>query len=192
MRCVAALQGTRTCSRAEKHIIILIQRIFVKFAKHNIFNHLERMANRFTSIKLHLVFAFKEHESYIPEHHLSLLFSYIAASINSRKHHAIEVGGRPDHIHILFDYNPTEPLPDLIRDLKTAATRFIDEHYISPSKIQWQRGYGCFSVSCHDYEKTRRYIQNQKEHHTQTTVREELKNMLSIAGVPFSDEYLFE
>lgn len=150
------------------------------------------MANRFTSIKLHVVFAFKKHESYIPEENLPWLFAYLAKSINARGHHAIEVGGRPDHVHILFDYVPTEPLSELIRILKVASNRYIDETRLSPSVVQWQRGYGCFSVSCHDYSKSQNYIKNQKQHHSKMTVREELRKMIELAGLSYEEAYLFE
>ena len=150
------------------------------------------MANRFTNIKLHLVFAFKGHEATIPEENLPSLFSYIAKSINSRGHHAIEVGGPPDHVHILFEYNPNDNLSDLIRSLKSASNIYIRENHLSPCNAQWQRGYGCFSVSCNNFEKTLHYIQNQKGHHTHTNVREELRLMLHMAGMHYDDAYLFD
>lgn len=151
-----------------------------------------RMANRFANIKLHLIFAFKGHESYVAEENLPRLFAYMAGCLNARGHFAVAVGGRSDHIHILFDYNPTDSISDLVGALKSASNRFIHDNNLSPFKVRWQNGYACFSVTCHDYEKVRRYIQNQKEHHTHTTVRDELRNMLQISGMKFDENYLFD
>ena len=117
---------------------------------------------------------------------------YIAKSLNERGHFAIEVGGRPDHVHILFDYQPTELLPDLVRTIKVASNRYINNNHLSPFKVQWQRGYACFSVSCRDYNQTRNYIKNQKIHHSHISVREEIRNMFQMAGISYDEEYLFD
>ena len=150
------------------------------------------MANKYLKIKLHLVFAAKRHESYLPDSVLERLYAFIAGVINNRGNFAIKLGGTANHVHILFDYNAVEPLPDLVKAIKTTSTKFINENNLSPYQFHWQTGYACFSVSPYDTDKVVQYIENQLEHHQTHTLRDEVRSMFLRANIPYDDKFIFE
>ena len=150
------------------------------------------MANSYTKIFLHLVFAVKNRESIIPPTHLREIHNYIAGSMSKREHHVIEIGGTSNHIHILFHYNPKELLSDLIRDIKSSSTYFIREKRFTPYHFNWQRGYGCFSVDSGKYEMVCEYIRNQEQHHNNFSIRGEMKRLLTRYGMDYDEEFIFE
>lgn len=150
------------------------------------------MANTFTNIVLHLVFAVKNRESLIPNAQLPELHRYIAGCFTKREHHVIEIGGTANHVHILFRYNSKELISDLVREIKSASSYFIKKNRLSPFRFNWQRGYGCFSVDSGSYEKVCEYIRNQETHHRSYQIREELRRLLSRCGMAYDDDYLFD
>ena len=52
-------------------------------------------------------------------------------------------------------------------------------------------GYGAFSVSTSQMEKTIAYIQEQKEHQRRKTFPEEFRELLERQGIEYDSRYLF-
>ena len=53
----------------------------------------------------------------------------------------------------------------------------------------WEEGYGAFSVSAYDTRDVFDYIKNQKEHHKQINIDEELRKIMIKHGVDPDKEY---
>lgn len=82
-------------------------------------------------------------------------------------------------------------LAKLMEDVKRHSSRWIktkDEYY---KDFAWQGGYGCFSVSQSVVERTKRYIQNQEEHHHKRDFKAEYIAFLKEYGVEYNETYLF-
>ena len=150
------------------------------------------MANTYTSVYLHIVFAVKNRESLIPAPWLTRVWSYIRHGIDGRSHKTIAVGGTANHVHILINYKITDLIPDLVRDIKISTSKFIESHQITPYKFAWQPGYGCFSYGASQIEAVSHYIYNQAEHHNGKSLRDEIKNYLDRCGVEYDERYLLE
>lgn len=63
---------------------------------------------------------------------------------------------------------------------------------LSPSKFNWQEGYGAFSYSRSHIDAVYNYILNQEEHHRKKTFKEEYIEFLKAFEIEYSDKYLFE
>jgi hypothetical protein len=66
----------------------------------------------------------------------------------------------------------------------------MNERSEEPGSFQWQTGYGAFSVSESRVRTVRAYIQNQREHHTRVSLRDELITLLKRHNVEFDERYL--
>jgi len=97
-----------------------------------------------------------------------------------------------DHVHIFIGYDPVQPLPDLLRDIKANSSKFINEKRWMPGKFQWQNGYGSFSYSHSQIDSVIKYINNQEEHHKTTTFKEEYLKLLKQFDVDYDPDYLFD
>ena len=150
------------------------------------------MANTFTQIYLHLVFTPWGRENIIPLNHKEELQKFTTGIIQNRKHKLLAINFTKDHVHILIGYNPSQPLPDLMRDIKAGTSKFINEKRWLPGKFQWQNGYGGFSYSQSQLDGVIKYINNQDEHHRTTTFREEYLKLLDEFDIKYDPEYLFE
>lgn len=150
------------------------------------------MANTYTQIYLQLVFTPKGRENVIPVKHKEELQKYTTGIIQNRKHKLLAVNFMSDHVHIFIGYEPAQPLPDLMRDIKANTSKFINENNWLPGKFQWQEGYGAFSYSHSQIDDVVKYINNQDVHHGTASFREEYLRMLEKFYVEYDPKYLFD
>jgi putative transposase len=150
------------------------------------------MANAYTQIYLHLVFSPMRHENVIPQKHKEELQKYTTGIIQTRKHKLLAINFMSDHIHILIGYNPSQPIPDLVRDIKAISSKFINENKWMPGRYQWQEGYGAFSYSRSQIDDVINYINSQEEHHKKMSFKDEYLKLLDRFEVDYDPKYLFE
>jgi putative transposase len=150
------------------------------------------MANTYTQIYIHIIFAVKSRQFLIPKEHKEAVYKYITGVVQSRKHKMIAINGMPDHIHFLVGLSPDQSISDLVFDVKTAATKFIKQQDWMKFDFSWQRGFGAFSYSQSQISNVATYIENQEVHHQERTFREEYLDILQKFDVEYDDRYVFD
>lgn len=150
------------------------------------------MANTYTQIYIHVVFAVQARESLIKAEWREDLFKYIAGIFKNHKIKLIAIGGVEDHVHILFGMSPTIALSDLVRDVKANSSKYINESKFIRGKFYWQEGFGAFSYSRSQIDAVAKYILNQEQHHSGRSFKDEYVALLSRFEVEFDDRYLFD
>ncbi|HBE42130.1 MAG TPA: IS200/IS605 family transposase [Bacteroidales bacterium] len=150
------------------------------------------MANTYTQIYLHLVFSPMGRENVISLKYQEELQKYTTGIIQNRKHKLLAIKYMSDHVHIFIGYNPSQSLPDLLRDIKANTSNFIRDKRWLPGKFQWQEGYGAFSYSHSQINDVIHYINNQDEHHRKATFRDEYLRLLERFDVDYDPIYLFD
>lgn len=98
----------------------------------------------------------------------------------------------PDHVHILIGMKPNISISDLVRDIKAASSKFINESKWINGKFNWQEGYGAFSYSKSHLDNVIKYILNQEEHHKKQTFKEEYHSFLEKFEIEYDEKYLFD
>jgi REP element-mobilizing transposase RayT len=150
------------------------------------------MANTYTQIYLHLVFSPMGRENLIPVKQKEELQKYTTGIIQNRKHKLLAINFMPDHVHIFIGYQPSQSLPDLLRDIKANTSRFINEKKWVPGKFRWQEGYGAFSYSHSQINDVLHYINTQEEHHKKASFKDEYLRLLEKFEVDYDPRYMFE
>jgi REP element-mobilizing transposase RayT len=150
------------------------------------------MANTYTQLYIQIVFAVSGRQNLISNFWKDELCKYICGIINNKNHKPIIVNGYLNHLHCFVGYNPVEPLPDLVRDIKNNSSKFINENNLSESKFNWQRGYGAFSHSRRELDIIYNYILNQEAHHQKESFRDEYIRMLNEFDIAFDERYIFD
>lgn len=151
-----------------------------------------RMADTYSQITIHSVFAVKHRENFITKDWRDILHRYISGIITNKGAKSLAVGGWRDHVHILFGLPVTISLSDFMSAVKANSSKWINEQHFVKGKFQWQSGYGAFSFSKSQRDVVINYIMNQEEHHKTRSFREEYLKMLKDFEVGFDDQYLFE
>ena len=150
------------------------------------------MANTYTQLYFHIVFAVKGRSNYISEQWKDELYKYISGIIANKDQKLMIVNGVPNHIHLLIGTKPNCNLSDLIRDIKAYSSKWINEKKFTNFHFEWQTGFGAFTVSQSVVPNVIEYIKNQEEHHRKKTFKEEYIEFLNAYQIEFKDEYLFD
>ena len=150
------------------------------------------MANTYTQIHLHCVFAVKFRVALISKVWKERLQEYITGIIRNHGHKMIAINSMPDHLHMFFGMRPTQSLSDLMRIVKGESSEWINSNRLSRTRFNWQEGYGAFSYEKNKLEIVVNYIQNQEEHHKKKTFLEEYKQFLEKFEVVYDDRYIFK
>jgi putative transposase len=132
--------------------------------------------NTHSELYFHFSWSTKNRESTISAQWEDRLFGYIRGKCKSLGLLIKALNGIQDHVHLLVRARPHHAPADVAHDVKGASSHFVNSQCLQPKRFSWQEGYGVFSVSAHDVETVRRYIERQKEHHSQGTVRREWEN----------------
>jgi putative transposase len=150
------------------------------------------MANTYTQIYIHVVFAVEGRQSLIKPEHNDELQKYITGIITAQKHKMIAINNMPDHLHLLVGVRPDAPLSELIRDVKASSSKFINEKHWVAGRFSWQEGFGAFSHSRSQLGTVIRYIENQPKRHARKSFRDEYLELLEKFGVEFDQRYIFK
>ena len=145
------------------------------------------MASTLVQQYMHIVFHTKSTSITMREEDLSRVFDYIGGVTRSINGVSIQVGGRPDHIHILASMPKTMSLAEFVRTIKSNSSKWIKtlDGYYEP--FMRQEGYGAFSVSASVLDKTAKYIKNQKARHRDRTFVDEYKQFLDAYHVEYDE-----
>ena len=149
------------------------------------------MANTFTQIHIHTVFAVQNRESLIKDHWREELYKYIITIIQKHNHKVLSIGGMEDHVHILFGFRPTQALSSLMQEVKRDSSEWINKRRLAMGKFQWQEGYGAFSYGKSQIPDVANYIETQEKHHAKQTFAEEYKKFLDRFGLKHEERHLF-
>jgi putative transposase len=150
------------------------------------------MANTYTQIYIHTVFAVQARQPLIPKERRNELDKYMTGIIKNRDQKVIAIKSVKDHTHIFIGLKPTIAVSDLIRDVKAGSSAFINAQHWIPGRFSWQEGFGAFSHSRSEIDRVAKYIQQQEEHHRQKTFREEYLEVLRDFAVEYENRFLFE
>ena len=150
------------------------------------------MADTYTQLYIHVIFAVKGRESLIPKPHKEELHKYITGIIDSKNQTVIQINSMPDHLHILVGITPDIAVSDLVRDIKANSSKFINRQRWGAGKFEWQEGFAAFSYAHSQLNTVARYIRNQETHHARQTFREEYIAFLKRFDVPYNPKYVFD
>ncbi len=149
------------------------------------------MGQSLSKLYVHIIFHIKNDSCLIRTKEKSELYAYIGSIIKDNDSIPIVINGIENHVHVLCVMSKSIALANLVEEIKRHSSRWLktkDTYYVN---FAWQGGYGGFSVSASSHKKTKVYIENQEEHHTKTSFRDEYLMFLKEYGVGYNEQYLW-
>jgi REP element-mobilizing transposase RayT len=150
------------------------------------------MANTYTQIYIQIVFAVEGRQNLIDPLHNEELQKYITGILKAQRQKLIAINNMPDHAHILIGQRPDSALSELIGDIKSGSSNFINRKRWVKGRFNWQEGFGAFSYSHSQLSTVIRYIQNQQTHHRKRSFHDEYVALLDGFNVPYDERYIFK
>jgi len=84
------------------------------------------LANTYSQIYVQIVFAVQGRQNLILDAYKEEIQKYITGIVRNQKQKLIVINGMPDHLHILIGLTPNMALSDLVRDIKSDSSAFIN------------------------------------------------------------------
>jgi putative transposase len=150
------------------------------------------VANTYSQIYIHIVFAVEGRQSPISPEHNAELQKYITGIVSARGQKLIAINNMPDHLHLLVGLQPNCLLSDLVRDIKAGSSNFINGKRWMSGRFSWQEGFGAFSYSRSQLPTVARYIEDQQKHHVKKSFRDEYIELLEKFNVDYDERYIFK
>ena len=149
------------------------------------------MANTYTQLYIHLVFAVKYRDAVIDKSWRQELYQYIIGMMENRGHRVYAVGGIADHIHILVSMSPAQSVSNLVQEVKRASSIWITKKRYVRAHFAWQEGFGAFSYGKSQVSNVVNYIQNQEIHHANHSFRDEYLAFLRLYEIEHDVKFIF-
>ena len=149
------------------------------------------MSQSLSKLYLHIVFHIKYTSVEIRAVDKEKLYAYMGSVIKSNESIPIIINGVGNHVHILCVMSKNIALAKLVEEIKRHSSRWIktvDDYY---STFAWQGGYGAFSVSASVHDKTKRYIENQEQHHQKMNFEQEYRMFLKEYNIEYDEQYVW-
>ena len=149
------------------------------------------MSQSLSKLYVHIIYHIKNQSVIIRKEDRNKLYAYSGSIIKDNESIPIKINGVEDHIHILCIMSKNIALAKLVEEVKRHSSRWIktiDPYY---AQFAWQGGYAGFSVSPSLHDRTKRYIENQEEHHRKKSFKEEYLLFVKEYGIDYNDKYLW-
>jgi putative transposase len=150
------------------------------------------MANTYTQIYIHTIFAVKFRQHLITNAHKDEIQKYMTGVVTNLGSKLIAINNMPDHFHLLIGVKPDKAFSELVGKVKSATSGFINKNRWVYGHFEWQEGFGGFSYSHSQLTSVIGYIQDQETHHTQRSFREEYEAFLVEFNIQFDEKYTFK
>ena len=131
---------------------------------------------------MHIVLSTKHRKHSINFKNERALYTYIYKFNESHNLYTHRINGMPDHVHILVDLSNKIFISDYIRDLKREANKWIKSSGLFPDFESWGKEYFAVGRSKEECKSVIDYIKNQKNHHIDISLIEELKEFYRQEG----------
>jgi putative transposase len=149
------------------------------------------VANTYTSLYVHLVFSTKNREPWIDHEIENRIWSYLGGIAKENSIKTFEIGGMPDHVHLVLALPPTISVSKSAQLIKGGSSLWIKSTFPEKSTFAWQDGYGAFTISKSNLDGVIKYVRNQREHHRVKTFQEEYTAFLERHGVEYNPTFLW-
>ena len=95
-------------------------------------------------------------------------------------------------VHLAVRLSRTLAVADLVKEVKTASSKWLKAQDLGFAHFHWQQGYGAFSVGMSQRETLLHYIDTQAEHHRMRTFQDEYRDFLKKYGIDYDERYVWD
>ena len=149
------------------------------------------MGSTLSNLVYHVVFSTKNREPLLIPAVRDDLYRYIAGIIKKEKGVLIQIGGMPDHLHLVVKLNPAHSLSDIMKNIKAGSSKWINEQKMLMGRFGWQEGYGAFTISESQLPGVIRYVNEQENHHRTLSFKDEFVLFLKRHRIEYDDRYIW-
>ena len=149
------------------------------------------MSHAYVSNLMHCILSTKERAPLIDSDPETRLWPYVGGIARENRMKALLIGGTMDHIHTLLSLPSSLSIAKAMQLIKGGSSKWVHDSFPRSQNFGWQEGYGAFSVSVSQMQRTISYINDQKSHHRKRTFQEEFLDFLVKHRIEYDPQYVF-
>ena len=150
------------------------------------------MPQSLSNILIHLIWSTKDRHPCLAPGIREKTHAFLAGAVRHCDCEAYRVGGVADHVHLAVRLSRTLSVADLVKEIKTASSKWIKAHHPALTDFSWKLGYGAFSVGMSQKDALLHYIDTQEEHHKTRTFQDEYRDLLKKYGIDYNEHYVWD
>ena len=150
------------------------------------------MPQSLSNILLHLVFSTKDRRPWLDDSVCERLHAFLSGAVRQVGCEAYRVGGVEDHVHLAVRLSRTLSVADLVKEIKTASSKWLKTQGDSRREFSWQQGYGAFSIGMSQKAALLQYIDSQEQHHRACSFQDEYRAFLVKYGIEYDERYVWD
>jgi putative transposase len=150
------------------------------------------MPQSLSNILIHLVWSTKDRHPWLTPGIREETHAFLAGAVRRLDCEAYRVGGVADHVHIALRLSRTLSVADVVKDVKTASSKWLKEQHPRFAEFYWQLGYGAFSIGMSQKNALLHYVDHQEEHHRTRSFQEEYRALLQRYAIDFDERYMWD
>jgi putative transposase len=150
------------------------------------------MPQSLCNILIHLIFSTKDRHPWLEPGIREKAHAFLAGVVRQCDCEAYRVGGVADHVHLAVRLSRTISVADLVKEVKTASSKWVKMQDVALNTFAWQQGYGVFSVGMSQKEALLHYIDTQEEHHRTRTFQDEYRDFIKKYGIEYDERYVWD
>ncbi len=135
------------------------------------------MAQTYTEVYYHFVWATKQREPTITPAVEELLYRYLRHKCRELCVDVHALNGLADHVHLCCTLPTTLCIADFMETLKGASARFINQQSEDTAALRWQPGYGALTFAKSDLSRVVAYIEAQKTRHAAQNLSDKMERL---------------
>ena len=149
------------------------------------------MSQTHVSVYLHVVLSTKNRFPFLTAEIEPELFAYIGGILKNLGCRLLAANGTENHIHLLISLDKNVLIPDIIGLIKRESSKWLKSKSNMLAKFGWQDGYSVFSVGHTQLPAVKKYIANQKAHHTKKLFEDEMRSFYRKYEMDFNERYVW-
>ncbi len=150
------------------------------------------MPQSLSNILIHLIWSTKDRHPWLEPGLREKAHAFLAGTVRQCDCEAYRVGGVADHVHLAVRLSRTLSVADLVKEIKTASSKWVKARDATLHHFAWQQGYGAFSVGMSQKDTLLHYIDTQEEHHRTHTFQDEYRSFLKKYGIDHDERYVWD
>jgi len=104
----------------------------------------------------------------------SVLFAHLKKNAEEKGIRVLEVNGSDDHVHVLLSLHPAQNLTQVIRQIRSETSDWLNGTQLLPDQFTWEEDYMAYSVSPGALKQVMQYLDKQEEYHKSKSLQAEL------------------
>jgi len=148
------------------------------------------MSHTYCSSLFHCIFSTKARQRSIAPELQEHLWAYMGGIARENEMKALAVGGTDDHAHLLLSLPSSLTIAEAMQRIKSGSSRWMHES-CGLTGLEWQEGYGAFTIGISQAEATATYIAAQQEHHRKRDFQAEFVAILKQHRIEYDPRYVW-